>query len=122
MKDTDGMGFTRFDGENYSTLGCVCGSSFTWEGFNDSLHPWMEAHRPHLKQQKEPCGNKACPCGRSEVDAGCCVGVEPCGVALPPIETLVHGSNHLRSLVIARDSAMRLVEHLNTLIEKAGGK
>ena len=34
----------RIDDEEDSTIFCKCGDSFTWSGFNDRLHPWLDSH------------------------------------------------------------------------------
>jgi hypothetical protein len=36
--------FARIDSEGNSTLICKCGSSYTWEGFDDGLDAWTREH------------------------------------------------------------------------------
>lgn len=39
--------FRRFDSEDYSTIQCKCGASFTWEGWSDELKPFIKEHQNH---------------------------------------------------------------------------
>ncbi len=68
---------TQHDDYKNSTRTCVCGASFTWEGFSDDLKPWMEKHVACVKQ-KHANGSMAlrwnespvCPwCGFADGDA-----------------------------------------------------
>lgn len=40
--------FHRQDTQSRSTIICRCGTSFSWEGFDDNLNPWIEEHMGHL--------------------------------------------------------------------------
>lgn len=42
------QGFERTDTKATSTLRCSCGASFTWEGPDERLHPWLREHGPHV--------------------------------------------------------------------------
>lgn len=41
--------FNRTDTEARSTLTCNCGATFSWEGIDDRLAPWIEDHMNHVK-------------------------------------------------------------------------
>lgn len=42
--------FPRSDSLDYSTLTCKCGKSFTWNGFDDGLNPWLIEHGAHMTE------------------------------------------------------------------------
>jgi len=44
-------GSHRFDGRDFTTLHCTCGSGFTWYGFEwGDLEAWRDAHTPHMTE------------------------------------------------------------------------
>jgi hypothetical protein len=77
--------FSRLDGVDCSTLYCPCGASFTWEGIDDGLNPWLVTHRPHLEREEKesnesPVETQAPPRGTFLFEPGC-----RCGLCYQPI-------------------------------------
>lgn len=47
-RKVDKLNFRRVDEADYSTLHCLCGASFKWQGVDDGLEVWKAEHTPHL--------------------------------------------------------------------------